>query len=82
MSSLKLEEDRHEWLIQQGVDVVDMECSAFFSAAQYAHLSALAVFYVTDIIKDRPFYKERSLSGYDMGLATKQIIKILNNFTF
>ncbi len=82
MSSLKLEEDRHEWLIQQKIDVVDMECSAFFSAAQYAHFSALAIFYVADIIKDRPFYKEKSMSECDMGLAMKQIIKILNNFAF
>lgn len=57
VSSLKLEEDRHDWLLTQDIDVVDMECSAFFSAASHSGLSALAFFYVTDIVKEKPFYE-------------------------
>lgn len=58
VSSLKLEEDRHDRLLKEGIDVVDMECSAFFSAASYSGLSALAFFFVSDIVKERPFYEE------------------------
>jgi purine-nucleoside phosphorylase len=57
VSSLKLEEDRHDWLLNQGIEIVDMECSAFFSAASHVGLSALACFYVTDIVKVKPFYE-------------------------
>ncbi|MBI1883546.1 MAG: hypothetical protein HYS08_05010 [Chlamydiae bacterium] len=56
VGSLKLEEEREEWLFFQGVDIVDMECSAFFSAAQYCKISATALFYVTDIVNEKPFY--------------------------
>lgn len=57
VSSLKLEEDRHDWLLEKKIDVVDMECSAFLAASSYAGISALAFFYVTDIVNERPFYE-------------------------
>lgn len=58
VASLKLEEERRDLLISQGIEVVDMECSAFFSAAGFAGLQALAFFYISDIINKRPFYAD------------------------
>jgi purine-nucleoside phosphorylase len=43
--------------MKKNIDVVDMECSAFFSASSYTGLKAMALFYVSDIIKEKPFYK-------------------------
>jgi len=57
IASLKLEEDRAELFRSRGVDVVDMECSAFFSAAAYSGLRALALFYVSDVISKKLFYE-------------------------
>ena len=56
ISSLKLEEELIDSFIEQGIDVVDMECSALFSASHYAGLKAIALFYVSDIVKKIPFY--------------------------
>jgi purine-nucleoside phosphorylase len=42
---------------KKSVDVLDLECSAFFAAARYTGLAALALFYVTDVITDKPFYE-------------------------
>lgn len=56
LASLKLEEDMAGTFIKKNIDVVDMECSAFFSAAEFAGINALACFYISDIIKDKPFY--------------------------
>ncbi len=58
VSSLKLEEERKGAWLKQGIEAVDMECSAFFAAASHSGLKALAVFYVTDIIGVKPFYQE------------------------
>ena len=54
--SLKLEEDMLESFIDKGIDVVEMECSAFFAAASFCGLNAAALFYITDIIREKPFY--------------------------
>lgn len=56
ISSLKIEEEGADLFIERGIDVLDMECSAFFSAAGYTGINAIALFYITDIIKERPFY--------------------------
>jgi len=56
IASLKMEEDMVELFVKNGVDIVDMECSAFFSAAQHAKRKAAALLYITDVIKDKPFY--------------------------
>jgi len=56
LSSLKLEEEMADLFIAKGVDVVDMECSAFFSASVYAGFNAAALFYISDIIHKKPFY--------------------------
>ncbi len=56
LASLKLEEQMVDLFIEKGIDVVDMECSAFFSAAEFAEINAIACFYISDIIKEKPFY--------------------------
>jgi purine-nucleoside phosphorylase len=56
VSSLKLEQDFLGLFKERDIEVVDMECSAFFSAAAFAGLKAIALFYITDIIKKKPFY--------------------------
>lgn len=56
LASLKFEEQMVDLFIENNIDVVDMECSAFFSAAAFSGLNAIACFYVSDIIKEKPFY--------------------------
>ncbi|MBI4708098.1 MAG: hypothetical protein HY761_09275 [Candidatus Omnitrophica bacterium] len=56
LGSLRLEEEMHDSLIKEQVDVVEMECSAFFAAAKHCALKAAALFYVSDIINEKPFY--------------------------
>jgi purine-nucleoside phosphorylase len=69
VSSLVLEEERHEDLIYKGIDVVDMECSAFFTGAESVNLKALALFFISDIIGKKPFY---------LSLSIKDKLTILN----
>ncbi|OOP55166.1 MAG: hypothetical protein AYP45_16315 [Candidatus Brocadia carolinensis] len=57
IGSLKCEESYKEFLLEKGVEVVDMECSAFFSAAQYIRKKAIALLYVTDIIAKKSFFE-------------------------
>ena len=61
VGSLKLEEDYIETLDKKGIDILDMECSALFSAADKVKIKAAALFYATDIIKKTPFYRDISL---------------------
>lgn len=60
ISSLKLEEERTMELKGQGIDVVDMECSAFLSAALAVKLKAFGLFYVSDVVNEKPFYEPLS----------------------
>ena len=57
VSSLKLEDAKIRQFKYRGVDVMDMECSAFFSAAKYSRIKAAALFYVTDILLKKPFFE-------------------------
>jgi purine-nucleoside phosphorylase len=58
LASLKLEEDFADLFIYKNIHVVDMECSALFSAAAYIQRNAAALFYITDIIGKKPFYRK------------------------
>ncbi|MBN1405313.1 MAG: hypothetical protein JW946_02200 [Candidatus Omnitrophica bacterium] len=57
LGSIKLEERYIDYFIKNGIDAVDMECSALFSAAAFISRKAAAVLYVSDIIKEKPFYE-------------------------
>lgn len=60
LGSLKLEEDYLQQFKKRGVQTVDMECSALFSAAAYIGRKAMAFFYITDIVNKKPFYVDLS----------------------
>ena len=66
IASLKLEEELLESFIEKGIEVVDMEASSFFAAAGYCGFKSLALFYVSDIIKEKPFY-----AGFDLSIKLK-----------
>ncbi|MFC1620675.1 hypothetical protein ACFL2G_00070 [Candidatus Omnitrophota bacterium] len=57
LGSLKLEEKYRDSFEQKGIQVVDMEVSAIFSAASHIKKKAAALFYITDIINKKPFYE-------------------------
>ncbi|MEW6087931.1 MAG: hypothetical protein AB1498_06455 [bacterium] len=56
VSSLKLEEENINLFRNKNIDVFDMECSALFSAGNHAGIKTAALFYISDIINDKPFY--------------------------
>ena len=58
IGSLAMEEKLLERLLKKQVKTIDMEASAFFSAAELLKKKALALFYSTDIIQDRPLYQD------------------------
>ncbi len=58
LGSIKLEEGYVDFFREKNVQIVDMECSALFSAARHAGKKAIALFYVNDIIHQKPFYEE------------------------
>lgn len=81
LGSLKLEEENANFFLEKDIRVVDMECSAFFSAAAHKHLKAMALLYISDIINEKPFYTE-SLPEDKVKLccSVKSGIKSLCNF--
>ncbi|MFC1623952.1 hypothetical protein ACFL28_01345 [Candidatus Omnitrophota bacterium] len=58
LGSLKLEEDYIDTFKEKEIQVVDMECSALFSASKYIKRASMAFLYVTDIINKKPFYMD------------------------
>lgn len=56
LGSLKLEDAYLGLFKRKDIRVVDMECSPLFSASSRAGKSAMALFYVTDIMGEKPFY--------------------------
>lgn len=79
IGSLKLEEELESF--KGFAEVVDMECSAFFAAAGFIKRPAIALFYVADIINNKPFYA--SLSQKEKNTifsSTKKSASILSKF--
>jgi purine-nucleoside phosphorylase len=62
IGSLYAEQDTMflEFLKNQGVSALDMETSAFYTAAQKAGIDALAFHYVSDRPLEKPFYEKLS----------------------
>jgi len=58
--SLKLEEQYIGYLTKRGIEVVDMECSALFAAAQNIKCRVFSVMVCTDIVGKKPFYRTYS----------------------
>ncbi|PIQ89944.1 MAG: hypothetical protein COV72_00525 [Candidatus Omnitrophica bacterium CG11_big_fil_rev_8_21_14_0_20_42_13] len=57
VGSLKLE-DGNPIFNKYGINIADMECSAFFAASGYIKRAAAAIFYISDIIGKKPFYSK------------------------
>lgn len=78
IGSLKCEESYREFFDKRSIDVVDMECSALFSAANYIKRKAIALFYTTDIIGKKSFFdpwepKDKSRIDYAIQTACSAI---------
>lgn len=56
LGSLKLEEDNMDLFAEKNIQVVEMECSGLFSAAENKNIKAMALLYVSDILNEKPFY--------------------------
>lgn len=76
IGSLKLEEDYIDIFEQKNIQIVDMECSALFAASKYIGKRAMALFYITDIVNKKPFY--RNLNAEE-GLRLSSSIKSATN---
>ncbi|MFH1478239.1 MAG: hypothetical protein ABIG92_00505 [Candidatus Omnitrophota bacterium] len=86
LASLLLEEGYIDRFSSLGIDVVDMECSALFSAASKAGLNAMALFYITDIINVKPFYvplegKEKDRLSGSISLSLDLIWKFIQKIS-
>lgn len=81
LASLKLEEGMADIFTEKKIDVVDMECSAFFSASNFTGLKSAALFYISDIIKKQPFYnKLDSKSRLKISFAIKKSSTLICEF--
>jgi len=81
ISSLKMEAQRAPLLVKKGMDVADMESSAFFSAAGYAGLKAAALFYIADIINKGQFYpKDDAALKSNLSHAINNSISLMRKF--
>lgn len=81
VASLKLEEELIGTFNRKAIDVLDMECSAFFSAAAHTGLRAISLFYISDVVKDKPFYRKESLQErIKLNNSIKEGAYILCNF--
>jgi len=60
VGSLFLEPRFIEHFQKKAPCIADMECSAFFAASEYTGHHAFSLHYVTDIVRDQPFYCDQS----------------------
>ncbi|MFA4991433.1 MAG: hypothetical protein WC569_02515 [Candidatus Omnitrophota bacterium] len=82
LGSLKLEEDNADLFLRKKIDIVEMECSGVFSAADIKGLKAAALFYVSDIIKKSPFYSPlRSEEKSRLSDSIKKAANLICEFT-
>jgi len=71
--SFYLEEKYKEYLESKKIDIIEMECSAFFHAARNVKKKAFALFYVTDILGEKNVFDE--LSESDKKVLELSIVK-------
>lgn len=80
-SSLKLEEENINLFREKGIQIVDMECSAVFSAAKHINCRAIALLYVTDVLIEKPFYmKLNKKEELSINSSIKNAVRILCDF--
>ena len=78
--SLKLQSEKiGEWW-ERGVQVVDLESAAFFSAARRIERSAAALMVVSDIVGERPWHQEsaRELVSGSLRNAARILCEIIS----
>ncbi|MFH1621685.1 MAG: hypothetical protein ABIA97_00990 [Candidatus Omnitrophota bacterium] len=81
LGSLSLEEKLVNYLRGKKIEVVDMEVSAFLSATKYFKIPGLALLYTTDIIKNKPYFRELSKKDREeIKLARQEAISLLCDF--
>lgn len=81
LGSLSLQHTVLGSLQQRGVGGVDMEASAFFSAANSLFLSCLGLFYVTDTIDQKLFFRNLSVEERKtIKTARQRTIELLCDF--
>lgn len=79
--SILLEEKYRKELIGKNIDVVDLECSAFYSAAKTIKRPALAILYATDIIGETsPFSPLTQENMNTINTAQQKSIDYFLNF--
>ena len=57
VGSLKCEASYLQFFCDKGIEVIDLECSAVFSAAQHIQRKAVALLYATDVPGTKPFFR-------------------------
>jgi len=81
VGSLKLEEDYVGVFRERCIQVVDMECAALFSASRHIKRKAMALFYATDIVDKKPFYRDLTPDDKSaLSSSTKAATNILCEF--
>ena len=81
LGSLKLEEDYMCLFAEKNIQVVDMECSGFFSAATHMNIKAMALFYISDLVNEKPFYEKLSTEDeIKLSGSIKSAIKSICSF--
>lgn len=81
IGSLNLQISIKDYLDENNIDAVDMESSAFFSAAKKINIKSLALLYVTDIISQKPFSRDLSKDESDtIKESRRKAISLICNF--
>jgi hypothetical protein len=81
VGSLALEEAHLPRFRELGVDCLDMECSAVFSAAKRAGKRALALLYVSNRVPDKPWHEHLERRDIQrLGRARKDLAAALTGF--
>ncbi|MCF6158591.1 MAG: hypothetical protein E3K32_08445 [wastewater metagenome] len=81
MGSLKCEDFYRNFFIERGIEVIDTECSAFFSAAHYIQRKAIALLYITDVIGKNHFLESLKLQDKShINNAIQTACKVIDTF--
>lgn len=81
VNSLFLEEGYRDFFKKQEVKCLDMEASMVFSASRHTGRRAAALFYVSDIVGEKPFYEKRSEAESNaVSASKKELARVLRRF--
>ena len=81
IGSLKLEEENLSLFAEKDIQVADMECSCVFSAAMDKNIKAMALFYISDLVNEKPFYEKLSTEDeIKLSGSIKSAIKSICSF--